>query len=309
MTTSPCDTLDLAPTSAIVQRASLRALLWSWLQALVDACLSPIVCSTAWGSASARPDEGSVTASSSSVAFHHDVRAFEPVFDLAQRIGPLVDCSTTNAGRTFCDAALALVQQVRSHADTQPAAALAQQLLVGLRALLDTWMAQTDDLFEWLALREVLGLSVAPLPERFAPALPVAPVNEWEALAEQLLAQDEPDEALVDRLVDDGMAQDPERARAAVCRLLEQTSNPALCYELCHALLNFEVPIHAQFAQAVRPLLHHSSNRVFMAGLHVLLKQDAQRGVREWESIRETLGRERCLLGDELVAHISAGQR
>ena len=124
--------------------------------------------------------------------------------------------------------------------------------------------------------------------------------NEWEALAEALLAQDEPEEALVDKLVGEGLTAAPQQAQAAVCRLLT-SPNTELGYALCHALLDFEIPITAEIAHAAETLLEQPSRRIFMAALYVILRQPERRGVPLWEARREHVSEEWRRIGDGIM--------
>lgn len=128
--------------------------------------------------------------------------------------------------------------------------------------------------------------------------------DNWDSLEEKLLAQREPSEDDVDYLVGHGVTHQNPKALSALYRLL-RSKNTELCYELCHALLDFEIPITEEIAEAVKPLLDNPSRRIFMAALHVTLMQKNDVGLRQWESLRKDAREDWRGIGDSLVKHIT----
>ena len=228
---------------------------------------------------------------------------FKATLYLVEQIELLLEASKTEAAANFRFAARELIISEAPKAQSyQDPHHVASSLFVKFGMLVKQWANETDDLDEWYALGKILGFTTTTPPERFRKThlLPESISSKWDHIAEQLLEPGEPNEALLDELIGEGMFEERERVQPLVCALLER-GHDALRYELCHALLDFDVTIDPTLAYALEPLLDHSLSSIFMAALHLILKQEDDAGIRRWELLRDEFSDERIHLGDVLM--------
>ena len=197
--------------------------------------------------------------------------------------------------RLTCESAVVEADEMRAY----------HQLIQSIHQLLSEWHQHTGAHQDRETLHE--ALSHEPREEQGWPASASIEADRWRVLTDTLLGQEQPDEGLVNELVGEGMEEALAQVEPLVCHALSQGS-PSLCYELCHALLDFERTISPALAQAVSPWLDHESRRVFMAALYVLLKQEDEAGHEQWREVRTRLSPQHRDLGDELLKRVRSGR-
>lgn len=130
-------------------------------------------------------------------------------------------------------------------------------------------------------------------------------MTDWKDVFDHVESSSGVREEIVDKIVADGLVNEPEIVGPLLSEKL-RGGGSELAYEVCHALLDFEVlDVSSELQEALEPFIYHSSRRVCLAALQFFLKT---RGVQFWEQIRDHLPLDRVRIGQSLMDRIIQGR-